>query len=81
VTKEDAEVVDAITKRTMDIVRQTLEMVGKAKPPVKAEEAAAEPPAPASLPGPVTGQPGFDPSMISGPLKMASTAKALSRLF
>jgi hypothetical protein len=62
-TAEDEQVVDKITKRTMDIVRQTLEMVGKAKKPESADAAA-----PAGQPGPVTGMPGFDPSSIKGPL-------------
>lgn len=73
VTSEDAEIVDKITKRTMDIVRQTLEMVGKAKP---AEGKPGEA-APGAGPGPVTGQAGFDPSMIPGPLKMAAALKGL----
>jgi len=69
VTEEGADIVDKITKRTMDIVRQTLEMVGKTKKP--AQEEAAPPPTPAQLPGPVTGMTGFDPSMIQGPMKTA----------
>ncbi len=73
VTSDDAEVVDKITKRTMDIVRQTLEMVGKAKP-VEGKPGEA---APGAGPGPVTGQPGFDPAMIPGPLKMAAALKGL----
>jgi hypothetical protein len=74
VTTEDAEVVDKITKRTMDIVRQTLEMVGKAKP-VEGKPGEA---APGAGPGPVTGQPGFDPSMIPGPLKMAAALSGIA---
>lgn len=76
VTPEDAETVDKITERTLDVVRQTLEMVGKAKP-VKAEEEAEpaqpapEAPAPEAMPGPVTGQPGFDPATFGAP-KIAS---------
>jgi hypothetical protein len=72
-TPEDAETVDKITERTMNIVRETLEMVGKAKTP-KPEEGAGvppPPPAPTEMPGPVTGQPGFDPAAMSGPLKLA----------
>lgn len=42
-------------------------------PPKTQQEAAAQSAAAgAGAPGPVTGQPGFDPSMIPGPLKMAS---------
>jgi hypothetical protein len=76
-TKADAETVDTITRRTMDIVRETLDMVGKTKQPKDGGSAAAPAePDPKSQPGPVTGQPGFDPSMLSGPLKMASTILA-----
>lgn len=77
-TAEDAEVADKITRRTMDIVRETLEMVGKAKPREGEEAADAEAAAPAApapvppeqQPGPVTGRPGFSPDMIDGPLKL-----------
>jgi len=73
VTTEDADVVDKITKRTMDIVRQTLEMVGKAKKPDGSDATAAAP----STVGPITGQSGFDASALPGPLKMAAALKGL----
>ena len=76
-TSEDAETVDKITSRTMDIVRQTLEMVGKAKPKAEAEgeaAAAAAPPPPPPT-GPITGQ-SYDPAQVmDGPLKLASALK------
>ncbi len=71
ISKPDVEALKDVQQNTMEIVRQTLEMVGKAKPKEEAAPAAAEP-TPASTPGPVTGQPGFDPAAISGPLKLAS---------
>jgi hypothetical protein len=75
-TAEDAETVDKITQRTMNIVRETLEMVGKAKPvQPEAPEAA---PAPESVPGPVTGQPGFDPATF-GQLGAVKAAAAIGR--
>lgn len=77
-TKSDVETVDTITQRTMDIVRQTLEMVGKAKTKTEGGgEAAPAAPAPAAQPGPVSGMPGFDPSMIQGPLKTAAVLSVL----
>jgi hypothetical protein len=87
-TPEDADTVQSVVEQTMDIVRQTLEMVGKAKPKEeqvadKAEEASEAPPAPEASaateetppeaqPGPVTGQPGLAPDAIGGPLKLSS---------
>lgn len=82
VTSEDAETIQKITDRTMDIVRQTLEMVGKAKPqeaPKEEEPAEQQPPEPEAQPGPITGQPGFDPNMISGPLKLATLKHLLAK--
>ncbi len=80
VTEEGADIVDKITKRTMDIVRQTLEMVGKTKTPKSDAPEAAPPPTPAQLPGPVTGMTGFDPSTIQGPMKTAGIlGKALKK--
>lgn len=65
----DVEALKSVQENTMDIVRQTLEMVGKAKPvegkPEGGDGAGTEPPpapAPDAQPGPVTGQPGFDPA-------------------
>lgn len=79
-TKEDADTVNTITQRTLDIVRQTLEMVGKAKKPEGGEAAAPSTitPPPESLPGPVTGQPGFDPAMF-GATKTASVLSFILR--
>ena len=87
-TPTGVDIVDKITQHTMDIVRQTLEMVGKAK--TKEERSAAlasigkddtsAPPLPGSAPGPVSGMPGFDPSMISGPLKTNKTASILGKI-
>lgn len=73
VSGADAQTVEKIQQNTMDIVRQSLEMVGKAKPQEQAEGdagSAPETPDPAAQPGPVTGQPGFDPATISGPLNL-----------
>jgi len=77
----DVEALKGIQQNTMDIVRQALEMVGKAKPQEAAEgdgKAAeqAEPPPPEAQPGPVTGQPGFSPDMVGGPLKLGEAVKA-----
>jgi hypothetical protein len=57
-------------------------MKGRQTAPAKAEKEKAEAAAAAdsmSMPGPVTGQPGFDPSMISGPLKTASVLTKVLR--
>jgi hypothetical protein len=55
-------------------------MKGRVTAPAKqeAEKAKADAAAAGGMPGPVTGMPGFDPSMIGGPLK---TAAVLSRAF
>lgn len=84
VSQPDVEALKDVQQNTMEIVRQTLEMVGKAKPQEAAdgkpeEAASAEPPPPEAQPGPVTGQPGFDPSAIGGPLKMALAKKAAEK--
>jgi len=74
----------------MDLVRQTLEMVGKAKPKeeqsaeteanvanIQADQQAQQQEAPPEAqPGPITGQPGFNPNDIGGPLKLGSALKA-----
>lgn len=57
VTAADAETVDKITRRTLDIVRETLDMVGKTKGPKPAEGAEAAPAEPVLPPGPITGAP------------------------
>ena len=88
VSMPDIDAMQSIQANTMDIVRQTLEMVGKAKPveggDVAGGEAAApkpaEEPAAAEMPGPITGQPGFDPNMVNGPLKLASAARTLKHV-
>jgi hypothetical protein len=81
-TAEDAETVDKITQRTLDVVKQTLEMVGKAKTPkpeeggeaaAPAAEAPPEPP-PEAMPGPVTGEPGFNPADFGGGTMKAASA-------
>jgi len=79
ITTPDADTLKQIQQNTMDLVRQTLEMVGKAKP--MEGGAAADKPAevdPATQPGPITGQPGFDPSILGGPLKLASVKRKLA---
>lgn len=82
VTTPDVEAMQQVQQNTMDIVRQTLEMVGKAKPVEAAKEeepadqaGAAEAPMPEAMPGPVTGQPGFNPAEFAGPLKTAALLK------
>ena len=86
VTGADADTIKNIQMNTMDIVKQTLDMVdfkrkkdeqgGEAAPsgeaPEAVAEAPAEPPAPEAQPGPITGQPGFSPDMVGGPLKLSS---------
>ena len=57
----------------MQIVERTLKAErdkGPKQPKAPAAGGAAGAPDPTSLPGPVSGQPGFDPSMMGGPLKM-----------
>jgi hypothetical protein len=57
-------------------------MKGRVTAPAKqeAEKAKADAAAGGGAPGPVTGMPGFDPSMIQGPMKTASVlSRALRR--
>lgn len=94
ISTTDSETLQTIQQNTMDIVRQALEMVGKAKPQEeqKAEteanvaklesDAQAAAPEAASTPGPVTGQPvdAEAASQIPGPLKLGQVlARARGR--
>ena len=84
VTADDAKTVNDITKRTMDIVRQTLEMVGKAKPVEGGSSASAAPaPAPAPIipPGPISGLPGDMSGVgVPGATGIPKMASVLNRL-
>jgi len=82
VTADDAKTVNDITNRTMDIVRQTLEMVGKAKPVEGGSSASAAPaPAPAIPPGPISGLPGDMSGVgVPGATGIPKTASVLNRL-
>lgn len=84
VTSQDAQTVEKIQDRTLDLVRKTLQMVGKAKSDAEMQGDAAEAPptpppaeapAPEQQPGPITGQPGLDPAALGGPLKLGAALK------
>ena len=84
VTSADAKTVEDITKRTMDIVRQTLEMVGKAKPVEGGSSESASPapaPAPVIPPGPISGLPGDMSGVgVPGATGIPKMASVLNRL-